>query len=118
MQRRQHMLVCRCVIWTLLSLWTIFAGCELAEATQLIEEVVAESVGGQDLDEQSLLQLASTPKSESQSASPLQFVSLVITALVFISPLHVSPANKPAHWLILHDPPGLPLYQRLSVYRI
>ena len=113
----RHVPIYRVAAWTLLLLWTIFAGSELAEATQLIEEVVTDTQGNYDLDEETLLQLACIPKSDVDSPEATNAVSSTITAIV-VTWLFPESSPRPSYWLNLHDPPRLPLYQQVSIYRI
>ena len=46
-------------VWCLLSIWLAFGACELAEASELLDEILAEDATHQDLDEQALVQLGS-----------------------------------------------------------
>ena len=103
-------------LWCLLTLWVFFGGLELAEQLQVIPEVAAEDQG-QDLDEEALSQLASGLKSDMPSLSPPRDHSVII-AITMLTPSSAFTTVHQLKQLTWHAPPSLPLYQRLSVYRI
>ena len=103
--------------WTLLLLWALFAGSELGEAAQLIEEMVTDAQGNHDLDEDTLLQLASVPKSVGHSPQAPKIVYVTTTAIIVTGLFPVCPLRL-SYRLMSHPPPRLPLYQLLAVYRI
>jgi hypothetical protein len=104
-------------LWCLLSLWIFFGCLELAEQLHFVSEIVAEDQEHQDQDEEALFQLASGLKSNVPSLGAPCCVSLsgeVSEPAFSISLNTVHQLQR----LMLHGPSSLPLYQRLSVYRI
>jgi hypothetical protein len=101
----------------LLLLWMFFGGLELAERLHIVPETVADDQECQDLDEEVLSQLASGLKSDVPSigAPGDTLVLIAVTDPTFsLSSTTVHQLRR----LMIHDPPSLPLYQQLSVYRI
>lgn len=104
------------ILWCLLSLWVFFGGLELAEQLQVVPEVAAEDQR-QDLDEESLLQLASGLKSGVPSLGTPSYVSVTAQVAEFVFTLSLDTVQQLKR-LMRHDAPSLPLYQQFSVYRI
>ncbi len=104
-------------IQCLLLLWMFFGGLELAEQLHVVPETVAEDQERQDLDEEALSQLASGLKSDVPSLGAPDntvFLSAFANPTVTIT----FSTGHQLKRLMRGSPPTLPLYQRLSVYRI
>ena len=101
----------------LLFVWLGFGCLELAEQFNLVPEASAEDQAEQDLDRDALSQLASGLKPDVPSLGVRACVSVpsAVTESIFAISLNTIHSLKPP---LLHDPPSLPLYQQLSVYRI
>lgn len=105
-------------IWCLLFCWLCFASLELAEQLRIVPDMAAGD--HQDLDQEALDQLGAGLKSD---AHPLasQTASL-LTVIGTISTISMAPSGPdPFQGDPLQQPTGrasLPLYQRLSVYRL
>jgi hypothetical protein len=104
-------------LWCLLSLWMFFGCLELTEQVHVIPETTAKDQERQDLDEEALAQLASGLKSDMPSFGTPSYFSVTARVAesafsIFLDTVHQ--LKQPMQ----HDPPSLPLYQQLSVYRI
>lgn len=104
-------------VWCLLLLWLFFGGLELAEQVHFVPETVAEDLERQDLDVQVLSQLASGLKSDVPSLCVPENASVIIAVAAPTVTINFTTVHQLAQ-LMRHDPPSLPLYQQLSVYRI
>jgi hypothetical protein len=105
-------------VWSLLSLWLLFGGLELAEATHCIQENLSDD-GAENEDLEALAQLASGLKSELPAVIDPSFLSIATNTF--------DPSTSGAgivfmphrlQWLSVHGPPTLSLHQQISVYRI
>jgi hypothetical protein len=96
--------------WALLSVWLFFANLALAEQMNLTVETSVQ-------DEHALSQLASGLKSDMPSLGAPSGASVTaeVTELAFSLSFDIVPQLKRP---MRHDPPSLPLYQQLRVYRI
>ena len=104
-------------IWCLVSAWVFFGCLELIEESHIIPAIAEDPQKGQDLDEAALAQLASGLKSNLSALGPLSATSSSTLALqAAVSPF-VTAVYRFTR-VVRHDPPSLPLYQQLSVYRI
>jgi hypothetical protein len=106
------------ILRCLLLLWMFFGGLELAEQLHVVPESVAEDQEGQDLDEEALSQLASGLKSDVPSLSAPGDASVIIAVAEATSSISSFTTARQLEQLTQHDPPALPLYQQLCVYRI
>ena len=104
------------ILWCLLSFWVFFGCLELAEQVQVVPEVAAEDQR-QDLDEESLVQLASGLKSGMPRLGTSSYVSVTAQVAESVFSLSLDTVHQLKR-LMRHDSPSLPLYQQLSVYRI
>jgi len=104
-------------LWCLLSLWMCFGWLELAEQIQVVPETVAEDQERQDLDEEALSQLASGLKPDMPSLGAPSYASATAEVTELACSLSLDTVHR-LKWLMRHDPPSLPLYQQISVYRI
>jgi hypothetical protein len=96
----------------------MFFGClELAEQLQVVPETAAEDQERQDLDEEALSQLASGLKSALPPLSAPRDASVIIAVAEPTTSISFTTLHQ-LERLTRHDPPSLPLYQQLSVYRI
>lgn len=114
---KQHFTLFKFTLWSLLSIWTAFGLCEFSEAVELLDEITTEDATHQDLDEETLAQLASSMKSDMPVFDAFHFPSYSI------APTSATPSLSAVllvQWtcLVAHGPPFLPLYQQFSVYRI
>lgn len=94
-----------------------FSCLELAEQFQVVPETAAEDQERQDVDEEALSQLASGLK----SGVPTLRTPCDASVIIAVAEPTVSISFPTVHQLeqlTRHDPPSLPLYQQLSVYRI
>lgn len=114
---KQHVTLVEFTLWSLLAIWTAFGLCEFSEAVELLDETSAEEATHQDLDEEALARLASAVKSDVPVFDSWHVTSSTITSA---SPPPASSALSLTlrTSLAAHDPPGLPLYQQFSIYRI
>ena len=97
--------------------WMFFGCLELAEQLQVVPETAAEDQEGQDLDEEALSQLASGLKSDVPTPRTPCDASVNIAVASPTIPISFTTVLQ-LEQLTRHDPPSLPLYQQLSVYRI
>jgi len=98
-------------------LWVFFGCLELAEQLQAVPETVAEDQERQDLDEEALYQLASGLKSDVLTPRTPCDASVIIAVASPTFAISFTTVHQ-LEQLTWHDPPSLPLYQQLSVYRI
>ena len=116
--RKPHRLpLIQFTVWTLLSIWAAFGSFELCEAIELLDETVTEDATHQDLDEEALVRLACSIKSDNPIGNPglVPHSFIVLTSPTPAPSIVIFPKSTD---LITHAPPFVPLYQQFSVYRI
>lgn len=114
---KHHCTLFKFTLWSLLSIWIAFGLCEFLEATELLHETPTTEGAQQDLDEEALAQLSSAIKSNVPVFDAWHFTSHPLAsayATPALSAVNLTPWTPQAG----HGPPGLPLYQQISVYRI
>lgn len=117
MLMNRRILVFRCTLWSLLSLWVFFGCLELIDESHIFPAAVEDAQEGEDFDEEALAQLASGLKSD---LSGLETLSSTSAPSVVVQPVG-TPSERLIHSCApfgRHGPFSLPLYQQLSVYRI
>ena len=115
---RQQRPVYVMTVWFLLSLWLLFGGLELAEATQYIQENLSDD-GGENEDLEALVQLAFAIKAELPTvikAAPFSTVAIALSPSASGAQAVFMQHQLPS--LTVHGPPRLSRHQQISVYRI
>jgi hypothetical protein len=117
MSKKQRLDLVHFTVWTLVSIWAAFGSFELCEAVELLDETVTEDATHQDLDEEALVRLACSIKSDNPVGNPglVPHSFIVLTSLTPSPSIDIFPKSTD---LVSHAPAFLPLYQQFSVYRI
>ncbi len=114
---QRHTSVFGLTLWCLLSVWVFFGCVELIEDSQIIPAIAENPQDAHDPDEAALAQLASGLRSDLATFETLN-ISLEPGAVLRPAVQNATHTVYPFTCLVRHDPPSLPLYQQLSVYRI